>query len=88
VAKVAVMPREDEDVLALLTATAQASRSLTIPLISMSMGTRGALSRIFGHQFGSTVTFAAGLAPSAPGQWSLPVLRAALASLSERDAAR
>ena len=88
VAKVAVMPREDEDVLALLTATAQASRSLTIPLISMAMGARGALSRIFGHQFGSTVTFAAGLAPSAPGQWSLPALRAALASLSERDVAR
>ncbi len=87
-AKVAVMPREDDDVLALLAATAQASRLLRIPLISMSMGARGALSRIFGHQFGSTVTFAAGAAPSAPGQWSLVALRAVLASLVSHGAGR
>ena len=88
VAKVAVMPSDDDDVLALLKATAQASRSLPIPLISMSMGARGALSRIFGHQFGSTVTFAAGVAPSAPGQWSLAALRTVLAALADQDGTR
>lgn len=88
VAKVAVMPQADEDVLALLAASAQATRRLRIPLISMAMGARGALSRIFGHQFGSTVTFAAGVAPSAPGQWSLPALRAVLSTLADQHAPR
>lgn len=88
VAKVAVMPQQDEDVLSLLAATAQASRSLRIPLISMAMGARGALSRIFGHQFGSSVTFAAGVAPSAPGQWSVAALRAVLEAVAASDAAR
>jgi 3-dehydroquinate dehydratase-1 len=68
VAKVAVMPRDLDDVLALLTATHQASKKLRIPLISMSMGPLGAITRMVGGVFGSSLSFAVGAASSAPGQ--------------------
>jgi 3-dehydroquinate dehydratase-1 len=68
IAKVAVMPRSPEDVLTLLQATARARRELRIPLISMSMGAYGSLTRLVGWVFGSAVTFAVGKAGSAPGQ--------------------
>jgi 3-dehydroquinate dehydratase-1 len=68
VAKVAVMPRNLEDVLTLLSATLSASQKLRIPLISMSMGPYGSLTRLFGWTFGSALTFAVGASNSAPGQ--------------------
>jgi 3-dehydroquinate dehydratase-1 len=68
VGKVAVMPNDVEDVLTLLSATLQSSRRLKIPLISMSMGGYGSLTRLFGSVFGSAVTFAVGENSSAPGQ--------------------
>ena len=68
VAKVAVMPNDIEDVLRLLSATLQSSRRLKIPLISMSMGGWGTLTRLVGWVFGSAVTFAVGENSSAPGQ--------------------
>lgn len=68
VAKVAVMPRDLDDVLTLLNATHQASKKLRIPLISMSMGPYGSLTRMIGGAFGSALSFAVGAASSAPGQ--------------------
>lgn len=68
VAKVAVMPRDLGDVLTLLNATWQASQKLRIPLISMSMGAYGSITRMIGGVFGSAVTFAVGASSSAPGQ--------------------
>ncbi|WP_180126418.1 type I 3-dehydroquinate dehydratase [Rhodoferax sp. BLA1] len=68
VAKVAVMPRDMDDVLTLLTATHQASKKLRIPLISMSMGPYGSVTRMIGGVFGSALSFAVGAASSAPGQ--------------------
>ncbi len=68
VAKVAVMPRDRMDVLALLAATAEADAKAKIPLISMSMGPLGALTRMVGGAFGSSLSFAVGEAASAPGQ--------------------
>lgn len=68
VAKVAVMPRDPDDVLTLLAATREASKKLRIPIISMSMGPYGALTRLFGWVFGSSLTFAVGASSSAPGQ--------------------
>jgi 3-dehydroquinate dehydratase-1 len=68
VAKVAVMPQQLRDVLTLLDATLEARETLAVPLISMSMGAYGALSRLFGWMYGSTVSFAVGDQPSAPGQ--------------------
>lgn len=78
VAKVAVMPNNLQDVLVLLAATLNARDALEIPLISMSMGEQGALSRLFGWVFGSTATFAIGDNSSAPGQIPIEDLRQAI----------
>lgn len=78
VAKVAVMPQGLQDVLTLLNATLQSSQSLDIPLISMSMGAWGSLSRLFGSAFGSALTFAVGASSSAPGQVPIEDLRSVL----------
>lgn len=68
IAKVAVMPQSLDDVLTLLTATSQCSQTLDIPLVSMSMGGYGSLTRLFGWTFGSAMVFAIGGSSSAPGQ--------------------
>jgi 3-dehydroquinate dehydratase-1 len=83
VAKVAVMPRDLDDVLTLLTATREASKKLRIPLISMSMGPYGAMTRLFGWTFGSALTFAVGASSSAPGQVPIEDLHTALAILQK-----
>jgi 3-dehydroquinate dehydratase-1 len=83
VAKVAVMPRNLDDVLTLLSATHEASKQLRIPLISMSMGPLGAMTRLFGWTFGSALTFAVGAASSAPGQVPIEDLNTVLAILQK-----
>jgi 3-dehydroquinate dehydratase-1 len=75
IAKLAVIPRSEADVAALLEATAVAGRSLSIPLVSMSMGELGVQSRVIGHRHGSRITWGSGVAASAPGQLPLSVLR-------------
>lgn len=79
VAKVAVMPQSEQDVLALLAATDRAKKAIKLPLISMSMGGVGSLSRIMGFVYGSAATFAVGKSSSAPGQVAIEDLRTALA---------
>lgn len=79
IGKVAVMPRGPQDVLTLLGATYSANAELRIPLISMSMGAVGSVSRIVGGVFGSALTFAVGRSSSAPGQIPIEDLRAVLA---------
>ena len=76
VAKVAVMPRDRKDVLTLLAATAEADDKARIPLISMSMGPLGAVTRMIGGAFGSSLSFAVGAASSAPGQIPIADLNA------------
>ena len=76
VAKVAVMPRNREDVLALLAATAEADDKARIPLISMSMGPLGSVTRMVGGVFGSSLSFAVGEGSSAPGQIPIADLNA------------
>ena len=83
IAKVAVMPRNLEDVLTLLSATLAASQKLRIPLISMSMGPYGSLTRLFGWTFGSALTFAVGASSSAPGQVPIEDLNTVLAILQK-----
>lgn len=87
VAKVAVMPTDLDDVLTLLSATHQASQQLQIPLISMSMGSYGAVSRLVGGVFGSALSFAVGAASSAPGQVPIEDLATVLAILDRAMAA-
>ena len=79
VAKVAVMPQAMDDVLTLLAATLHASRKLDIPLIGMSMGGPGAITRLCGWAFGSALTFAVGQSASAPGQLPIGDLETGLA---------
>lgn len=81
VAKVATMPQGPQDVLTLLGATHTARQTVGIPLISMSMGAYGSLSRMVGWVYGSTVTFAVGKGSSAPGQVPIEDLRAVLATI-------
>ena len=45
------------------------------PVITMSMGSLGGISRISGETFGSCVTFGAHEKPSAPGQFAMKELR-------------
>lgn len=88
VAKVAVMPRRLEDVLTLLSATLQSSQKLDIPLVSMSMGAYGSLTRLFGWTFGSALTFAVGASSSAPGQVPIEDLNTVLGILKKSFAGK
>ncbi len=74
IVKLAVMPKDAEDVLALLAATAQVYQMQRTPLITMAMGALGAISRLSGEVFGSAMTFATLGASSAPGQLPLDVV--------------
>lgn len=76
IAKIAVMPKELRDVLTLLDATLTAHNTISLPIISMSMGAYGSLSRLFGWVFGSSVSFAVGEQSSAPGQVPIEQLNA------------
>lgn len=88
VAKVAVMPRDLDDVLTLLTATREASKKLRIPLISMAMGPLGAVTRMVGGVFGSSLSFAVGAAASAPGQVPIEDLNTVLAIVQKSTGKR
>jgi 3-dehydroquinate dehydratase I len=79
VAKVALMPKSEQDVLTLLAATARARAAIARPLITMSMGGVGSLSRVMGFVYGSAATFAVGKSSSAPGQIAIEDLRTAIA---------
>lgn len=84
IAKVAVMPRTREDVLILLDATNEMkSMAPNLPIITMSMGELGTISRCLGEVFGSCLTFAAGKECSAPGQIGAQKLYAVLETIHE-----
>lgn len=79
--KIAVMPQSRRDVLALLEASLEADE-LFGPVVAISMGDLGKISRVSGGCFGSAMTFAAGAAASAPGQLSAEDIAAILQDLS------
>lgn len=84
--KLAVMPESREDVLLLMETTSLADRLLPDkPLITMSMGEKGIISRIVGGQFGSAVTFGCVGKASAPGQMEAPELKNILAAVYARS---
>lgn len=69
VAKAAVMPNSVSDVMKLMSATATMSAThRATPVLTMSMGGLGLLSRIGAQTVGSCATFAMVGRPSAPGQ--------------------
>lgn len=69
IAKIACMPQAKADVLTLMKATATVHEvHPDTPLITMSMGKLGVISRLAGEIFGSAVTFGTAGRASAPGQ--------------------
>ena len=82
--KAAYMPTKTSDVATLLLATARFREedAATHPLITMSMGEIGQISRLVGGAFGSMLTFATVGESSAPGQMPIEAVRAALTQLS------
>lgn len=82
IAKLAAMPKGYEDVLSLMEATMTARNGeVGIPIVTMSMGELGAVSRISGGVFGSDITFAIGKKASAPGQIPIKELKQAMSVL-------
>lgn len=76
VAKIAVMPQSEADVLTLLDATREMKeKHADSPVITMSMGAKGVISRMTGEIFGSSLTFAMLGKASAPGQVPLEELK-------------
>lgn len=77
--KIAVMPHGARDLLTLLDATEEMNRVYAKrPVITMSMGGTGVLSRICGEVFGSVLTFGAAGCASAPGQMKVEDLHTML----------
>lgn len=76
VAKIALMPQKEEDVLRVLGSTLAIRREFPdVPLITMSMGALGMHSRVVGGLYGSDLTFAVGSQASAPGQIPVQQMR-------------
>ena len=78
IAKLAVMPHTAADAARLLEATARAAAARPdTPLITMSMGPLGAVTRFCGGAFGSCATFGvtSGTTASAPGQPAADILK-------------
>lgn len=74
--KIAVMPQNTRDVITLLSATLRyRENGGEKPVITMSMGGVGAISRLSSEIFGSAVTFAAVGKTSAPGQITIEEVR-------------
>jgi 3-dehydroquinate dehydratase-1 len=77
--KIAVMPNSAGDVLTLLSATNRMKEQYADrPIITMSMGGEGVVSRLAGEIFGSALTFGAAHKPSAPGQVAAAELKQVL----------
>ena len=84
--KMAVMPHEFDDVAALMQVTnTMAAQWTDKPLIAMSMGNLGSISRISGENFGSCITFGTVGAASAPGQFPVRELRMMMEALHEKN---
>lgn len=83
IVKLAVMPQSGKDVCALLEATMERKEHSNKPMITMSMGQSGMLSRICGELTGSCVTFASGKQASAPGQIKADELKKVLGDIHD-----
>ena len=82
--KLAVMPQNYIDVAKLLEVTAIMKEKYNeTPIITMSMGDKGMISRISGEVFGSCLTFASGIKASAPGQVGIEDLHTSMAIINK-----
>lgn len=76
--KIAVMPTSTKDVLTLSSATIEMATETDKPLVTMSMGKLGVISRISGEIFNSSLTFGTVGKGSAPGQIAIDQLKQCL----------
>ncbi|MCD7864777.1 MAG: type I 3-dehydroquinate dehydratase [Clostridiales bacterium] len=84
VAKLAVMPQTADDVIRILKLTNDTrQRYPGLPIVTMSMGGTGVISRVAGEAFGSCITFGADGEVSAPGQMQMDVLAGILDALHD-----
>ncbi|MGM9960281.1 MAG: type I 3-dehydroquinate dehydratase [Allobaculum sp.] len=82
--KIAVMPNSMKDVLTLLAATEEMANDFADrPIITMSMGPMGVISRLAGQSFGSSMTFGAAKKASAPGQMGVADLDVVLNAINQ-----
>lgn len=82
IVKLALMPNNAKDVLRLLEETEKFHTNYPdMPIVTMSMGGIGMISRISGEFFGSCMTFGAGEVASAPGQLPKDELKSILDEL-------
>ncbi|WP_183040994.1 type I 3-dehydroquinate dehydratase [Salipaludibacillus neizhouensis] len=81
--KISVMSQSKDDVLLVLNVTNEASKTIKIPLVTISMGESGAITRLLGWAFGSTITYAIGAKSSAPGQMPIETLRSAINTMKK-----
>lgn len=80
--KIAVMPQCRADVLTLLAATQEMDeRYAKRPIVTMSMGAQGVISRLCGEFSGSAITFGTAGRASAPGQMPVKELAGILARI-------
>lgn len=85
--KIAVMPEDQLDVLNLLSFTTLAKHEYpNKPIVTMSMGSLGLVSRLIGEQFGSAITFGCVGKTSAPGQMEYQDLKNILTKIHEQVA--
>lgn len=75
ICKIAVMPKDRSDVERFMQASNQLSEMISVPIITMSMGELGSVTRVCTDKTGSCVTFAAGIQASAPGQINVHMAR-------------
>ncbi|MFC6254178.1 type I 3-dehydroquinate dehydratase [Secundilactobacillus hailunensis] len=83
VVKLAVMPASNEDVLNLMVSTHEASQQFSQPIITMAMGSLGAVTRVAGQTFNSVMTFATTSNLSAPGQLTVDQTRQILKIIAQ-----
>ncbi|MDO4624985.1 MAG: type I 3-dehydroquinate dehydratase [Enterococcus hirae] len=84
IGKIAVMPHNERDVLRLMELTRRAGAFVSMPLITMSVGQLGMISRLSGNLTGSVMTFGALTSEkaSAPGQITVKELKSIIKLLN------
>lgn len=82
IVKLAAMPQVVNDVTTILSATALAKDAIAKPVVTMSMGRIGSISRFAGQYFGSDITFGSIKKTSAPGQINIEQLVQLLDSIN------
>lgn len=72
IAKVCYLPKDFSDVLNVAKATYRArSGECLIPLVTVSMGALGGITRVMGHEIGSDLSFLSAAGASGPGQMNI-----------------